>query len=84
MKTGIETGKTLLDEMRRVEEDRIDMESQRNFLLDPLLSLTESLTLTSTGAVSDFQKWDDISTVATSRLFLNNNTSSPVTQEAIK
>ncbi|KAI3845386.1 hypothetical protein MKW92_038968, partial [Papaver armeniacum] len=75
----IETSKMLLDEISRVEEDHIDMESQRDFLLDPLLALTESLTLTNTGAVSDSQKWD-----AASRLFLNNSTPSPVTQEAIK
>ncbi|KAI3864343.1 hypothetical protein MKX03_026916 [Papaver bracteatum] len=81
--SGIEISKMLLDEMRRVEEDHIDTESQRNFLLEPLLSLTESLTSTNTAA-SDLQNWEDISTVATSRLFLNNSTSSPVTQDAIK
>ncbi|MCL7033599.1 hypothetical protein MKW94_029743 [Papaver nudicaule] len=68
--SGIDASKALLDEMRRVENGHNGMESQRNFLLDPLIALT------------DLQKWDDIS-VATSRLFLNKSTSTAI-QEAIK
>ncbi|OVA19420.1 Flavin amine oxidase [Macleaya cordata] len=77
--SGIETSESLLEEMRRVDDDKEkggkSMESQ-TFLLEPLLALTESLTLTQKEAVSDLHKWD-----MARQLFLNGKL---VVQEAIK
>jgi polyamine oxidase len=49
--TGIDTGKALVDEIRKERKS----ESQ-NHLLEPLLALTGSLTLTQTDAVSSLHK----------------------------
>ncbi|KAA8520220.1 hypothetical protein F0562_014476 [Nyssa sinensis] len=51
---GIDTSRALLEEMR--EEER--KSENQNFLLEPLLALTGSLTLTQTDAVSGLHKFD--------------------------
>ncbi|EEF44590.1 polyamine oxidase 1 isoform X1 [Ricinus communis] len=53
--SGIDTSKTLLEEM--IQEKERKNENQ-TFLLEPLLALTESLTLTQTEAVSTLHKCD--------------------------
>ncbi|XP_010257143.1 PREDICTED: polyamine oxidase 1 [Nelumbo nucifera] len=53
--SGIDTGNALLKEMKN--EKGSEKESQP-FLLEPLLALTGSLTLTQTDAVSGLHKWD--------------------------
>ncbi|CAK9188662.1 unnamed protein product [Ilex paraguariensis] len=47
---GIDTSKALLEEMRKEKERKTESQT---FLLEPLLALTGSLTLTQTDAVSD-------------------------------
>jgi polyamine oxidase len=51
--TGIDTSKALLEEIRN--ERKIE---NQNHLLEPLLALTGSLTLTKTDAVSNLHKCD--------------------------
>lgn len=54
---GIDTSKSLLDEMRK-EKERESAEKSQTFLLEPLLALTGSLTLTQTEPVSNLHKCD--------------------------
>lgn len=56
---GIDTSKTLLEAMRKEEEERRKMLSRRvkgPFIIEPLLALTETLTQQSVS--SCLQKWD--------------------------
>lgn len=53
--TGIDTSNDLLEEMRKDNERKSEGQS---FLLEPLLALTGSLTLTQTEAVSGLHKCD--------------------------
>lgn len=55
MKTGIDTSNALLEEMRKDKERKSDGQS---FLLEPLLALTGSLSLSQTEAVSGLHKCD--------------------------
>ncbi|KAK9123224.1 hypothetical protein Sjap_012826 [Stephania japonica] len=56
--SGLETSKTLLEEMKKGQKENSLVEAQ-TLLLEPLLALTESLTLsTQQEAVSDLHKWD--------------------------
>ncbi|XP_023004527.1 polyamine oxidase 1-like [Cucurbita maxima] len=62
---GIDTSNTLLEEMRKDDERKSNGQS---FLLEPLLALTESLTLTQTEAASGLHKCD-----LPTQLYLNSN-----------
>ncbi|GFZ02671.1 polyamine oxidase 1 [Actinidia rufa] len=61
---GIDTSKALLEELR--EEERKN--DSQTFLLEPLLALTGSLTLTQSDAVSGLHKWE-----IPRQLFLSSN-----------
>lgn len=61
---GIDTGEALLEELRK-EERKHDSQT---FLLEPLLALTGSLTLTQSDAVSGLHKWE-----IPRQLFLSTN-----------
>lgn len=51
---GIETGKALLEEIEKEKERSIESENQ-TFLLEPLLALTGSLSMTQNDAVSSLK-----------------------------
>ncbi|KAF5736460.1 polyamine oxidase 1 isoform X1 [Tripterygium wilfordii] len=55
---GIDTSKALLGEMRTEKTEKGRKCENHNFLLEPLLALTGSLTLTQTEAVSNLHKFD--------------------------
>ncbi|XP_057978587.1 polyamine oxidase 1 [Malania oleifera] len=65
--SGIDTSKALLGEMRKESERKSE---NQTFLLEPLLALTGSLTLTQTDAVSSLHKCDI-------QLFLGSNLGIP-------
>ncbi|XP_077218351.1 polyamine oxidase 1 [Tasmannia lanceolata] len=76
--SGIDTSKVVLEAMKKEkEEKKRERKLKRSeFLLKPLLALTESLSLTQQEAVSRIQKWD-----VARQLFLSGKL---VIQEAIK
>ncbi|XVF22923.1 hypothetical protein REPUB_Repub12eG0212600 [Reevesia pubescens] len=55
---GIDTSKAILEEIRKDERKIENQNQNQNFLLEPLLALTGSLTLTQTDAVSGLHKCD--------------------------
>jgi polyamine oxidase len=61
---GIDTGEALLEELRKEERQH----DSQTFLLEPLLALTGSLTLTQSDAVSGLHKWE-----IPRQLFLSSN-----------
>ncbi|XP_043690920.1 polyamine oxidase 1-like [Telopea speciosissima] len=77
--SGIDTSKALLEEMRKEKEkmeSSLELVESQKFLLEPLLALTESLTLTQQEAASTLHKWD-----IARELFVSGKL---VVQEAIK
>ncbi|KAK9169839.1 hypothetical protein Syun_001979 [Stephania yunnanensis] len=74
--SGLETSKALLEEMKKGQKESSLVEAQ-TLLLEPLLALTESLTLsTQQEAVSDLHKWD-----LTRQMYLNGKM---VVQDGVK
>lgn len=53
--SGIDTSKALLEEMRMEKEKKMEKQS---FLIEPLIALTESLSLGQPEAVSNLHKFD--------------------------
>ncbi|KAL5995277.1 hypothetical protein ACLOJK_025335 [Asimina triloba] len=72
----IDTSNALLEAMKKDKERSRSARLKNPFLLQPLLALTESLSLTQQDAVSRLQKWD-----VARRFFINGKL---VIQEAIK